>query len=58
VVAILSAVVQLDTAASINPDIAALAFALSVIFTMFSAQSFDSRLIWDRLEADEAKDGA
>lgn len=47
VVAILSALVQLNTIATINPGIAALSFALSVIFTMLSAQSFDSRLIWD-----------
>ena len=47
VVAILSALVQLDTIATINPGIAAVSFALSVIFTMLSAQSFDSRLIWD-----------
>ncbi len=47
VVAILSALVQLNTIASINPGIAAVSFALSVIFTMFSAQSFDARMIWD-----------
>ncbi len=47
VVAILSALVQLDTIATINPGIAAVSFALSVIFTMLAAQSFDSRLIWD-----------
>jgi len=47
VVAILSALVQLDTVASINPGIAAVSFALSVVFTMLSAQSFDARLIWD-----------
>ncbi len=47
VVAILSALVQLDTIATINPGIAAISFALSVIFTMLAAQSFDSRLIWD-----------
>lgn len=47
VVAILSALVQLDTIATINPGIAAVSFALSVIFTMLSAQSFDARLIWD-----------
>lgn len=47
VVAILSALVQLDTIANINPGIAAVSFALSVIFTMLSAQAFDSRLIWD-----------
>jgi paraquat-inducible protein A len=47
VVAILSALVQLKTLASINPGIASIFFALSVIFTMLSAQAFDSRMIWD-----------
>ncbi|MEY8882675.1 paraquat-inducible protein A [Donghicola sp. XS_ASV15] len=47
VVAILSALVQLNAAAQISPGPAALTFALSVIFTMLSAQSFDSRMIWD-----------
>ncbi|SPF81665.1 paraquat-inducible protein A [Pseudoprimorskyibacter insulae] len=50
VVAILTALVQFDVLATINPGIAAVCFALSVVFTMLSAQSFDSRLIWDRLE--------
>ena len=52
VVAILSSLVQLDFAASINPGIAAVSFALSVAFTMLSAESFDSRLIWDASEED------
>lgn len=47
VVAILSALVQLSVVASIHPGPAALTFALSVIFTMLSARSFDTRLIWD-----------
>ncbi len=47
VVAIMSSLVQLNTLASINPGPASLFFALSVIFTMLSAQSFDSRMIWD-----------
>ena len=47
VVAILSALVQLNGIATISPGIAAVSFALSVIFTMLSAQSFDARLIWD-----------
>lgn len=47
VVAILSSLVQLNTLAAINPGLASLFFALSVVFTMLSAQSFDSRLIWD-----------
>ena len=48
VVAILASLVQLNVVASIVPGPAALAFAMSVIFTMLSAQSFDSRLIWDQ----------
>ena len=47
VVAILSSLVQLQALATITPGWASLFFALSVIFTMLSAQSFDSRLIWD-----------
>ena len=47
VVAILSSLVQLNALATITPGIASLFFALSVIFTMLSAQAFDSRLIWD-----------
>lgn len=47
VVAILSALVQLKTLASINPGPASIFFALSVIFTMLSAQAFDPRMIWD-----------
>ena len=46
VVAILSALVQLGYVASIHPGPAAASFALSVAFTMLSAQSFDPRLIW------------
>ncbi len=46
-VAILSSLVQLSVVASIQPGPAALTFALSVIFTMLSAQAFDTRLIWD-----------
>lgn len=47
VVAILSALVQLGAVVAIQPGPASLYFALSVIFTMFSAMAFDSRLIWD-----------
>ncbi|MCE0505092.1 MULTISPECIES: paraquat-inducible protein A [unclassified Roseivivax] len=47
VVAILSSLVQLSVVASIRPGPAAFTFALSVIFTMLSAQAFDPRLIWD-----------
>ncbi|MBR9762123.1 MAG: paraquat-inducible membrane protein A [Rhodobacteraceae bacterium] len=47
VVAILSALVQLGAVVAIRPGPASLYFALSVIFTMFAAMAFDSRLIWD-----------
>ena len=47
VVAILSALAQLKGLATISPGSAAFFFALSVIFTMLSAQAFDPRMIWD-----------
>lgn len=50
VVAILSSLVQLSVVASIHPGPAAITFALSVIFTMLSALSFDPRMIWDARE--------
>ncbi|AXC48887.1 paraquat-inducible membrane protein A [Paracoccus suum] len=56
VVAILSALVQLGFVASIHPGPAAVSFALSVAFTMLSAQSFDPRLIWRGLPLRRRKD--
>lgn len=53
VVAILSALVQLKGLASITPGPAAFFFALSVIFTMLSAQAFDPRMIWDAQAVDD-----
>ena len=47
VVAILVAVVQIGNLMSIQPGGAAAAFAAVVILTMFAADSFDPRLIWD-----------
>lgn len=58
VVAILSALVQFNLAASVAPGIAALSFALSVIFTMLAAQAFDPRLIWRAAERDTMRDTA
>ena len=52
VVAILTALVQLGFIVSINPGSAAVFFALSVAFTMLSAQALDPRLIWDRTETE------
>lgn len=48
VVAILACLVRLGTLMTISPGPAALSFAAVVILTMFSAMSFDPRLIWDR----------
>lgn len=48
VVAILAALVQVGSVAQIEPGIGASAFGAAVIFTMLSAISLDSRLIWDR----------
>lgn len=56
IVAILSALVQLGFVASIHPGPAAVCFALSVAFTMLSAQSFDPRLIWRGLPLRSRKD--
>ncbi len=49
VVAILVALIQLGGLLSIYPGSAALAFCGVVIVTMIAAESFDPRLIWDRL---------
>lgn len=49
VVAILVALIQLGGMMTIRPGSAALAFCGVVIVTMIAAESFDPRLIWDRL---------
>ncbi len=54
VVAVTVSLVQFSIVAQINPGPAAAAFALSVIFTMFAARSFDSRTIWDSVAAPDA----
>ncbi len=56
VVAVLTALVQLSIVVSIRPGPAAVAFALSVVFTMLAARSFDSRLIWDSLDRETGPD--
>ncbi len=50
VATVLAAAVQVQSIASIRPGPGALAFAAVVIFTMFAAQAFDPRLIWDAME--------
>ncbi|MBI1731214.1 MAG: paraquat-inducible protein A [Gammaproteobacteria bacterium] len=46
-VGLLSALVSLDALSTIRPGIGASFFAAVVVLTMFAAQSFDPRLIWD-----------
>uniref|UniRef100_Q0HUV3 Integral membrane protein, PqiA family n=1 Tax=Shewanella sp. (strain MR-7) TaxID=60481 RepID=Q0HUV3_SHESR len=46
VVALLTALVQLNELMAIKPGPAALSFAMVVILTMLSAMSFDSRVLW------------
>lgn len=50
VVAILVALIQLGGILTIRPGPAALAFSGVVIITILAADSFDPRLIWDKLE--------
>ena len=50
VVAVMVAVVQFGSFMSIAPGPAALSFAGVVILTMFAAESFDSRILWDRVD--------
>ncbi len=49
VIALLVALVSLGTVAEIQAGGGAIAFGAVVVLTMFAANSFDSRLIWDRL---------
>ncbi len=48
-VGLLSALVSLGALSTIRPGIGAIFFAGAVVITMFAAQSFDSRLIWDNV---------
>ena len=48
-VGLLSALVSLGTLSTIRPEIGAVFFAAVVVITMFAAQSFDPRLIWDNV---------
>ena len=47
VVVLMVALVQFSTLARIDPGPGAAAFGAVVVLTMFAAQSFDPRLIWD-----------
>lgn len=47
VVALVAALVQLRGLGTIEPRVGILFFGMVVVLTMFSAMSFDPRLIWD-----------
>lgn len=48
VVAVLVALIQLDHLLNVQPGNGTIAFAAVVILTMFAANSFDPRLLWDK----------
>jgi paraquat-inducible protein A len=50
VVALLVALVQLRSVATVAAGPGALAFAAVVVLTVFAAQAFDPRLMWDEVE--------
>jgi paraquat-inducible protein A len=50
VVSVMVALVQLGIVANVAPRIGATFFAAVVVLTIFAAQSFDPRLIWDAME--------
>lgn len=54
VVAVLVCLVQLGIISTVTPGPAILSFASVVVLTMFSAMSFDPRLLWDRHEKEAA----
>jgi len=53
VVMILVALIQMGGLLTILPGTAAVAFAGVVIVTMIAAESFDPRLMWDKLREDD-----
>lgn len=54
VAAILTALVQLQALATIKAGPGAIAFGAVVVLTMFAAESFDPRLIWDSVKQSDA----
>ncbi|MDQ6973223.1 MAG: paraquat-inducible protein A, partial [Mariprofundaceae bacterium] len=53
IIGILTSLVSLDALATIRPGVAASYFAGVVVVTMFAAQSFDPRLIWDAMQEEQ-----
>lgn len=58
VIAVLSGLVRMGQLMNITPGIGALLFAMVVMITMFAAQTFDPRLIWDRAEKKQLKESS
>lgn len=56
VVAVLVALVQIKAVAQIEAGPAAVAFGAVVVLTIFAANSFDARLIWDPIRPDYGPD--
>jgi len=56
-ISILIGLVKLGAIATIEAGIGATAFAAVVVLTMFSANYFDSRLIWDNIETRDQPNG-
>lgn len=56
-ISILVALVKLGSIATIEPGVGATAFAAVVVVTMFAAESFDPRLIWDAMEDPRERKG-
>lgn len=53
VITILSALVQLQSLASVSAGPGAIAFGAVVVLTMLASKAFDPRLIWDTLNDDD-----
>ena len=47
VVALMASIVQLEELFNIKGGVAATSFSLMVIITIFAANRFDTRIIWD-----------
>lgn len=56
IIGILTSLVSLDAISTIRPGEAANYFAAMVVLTMFAAQSFDPRLIWDAAHAADGQE--
>ena len=52
VVAILTALIQMGSLMSIYPGTASLSFCAVVVLTMLSANSFDSRYLWESTDTE------